>query len=537
MVKVLFAHQIHPIEPLGVGYLASSISRGSHETRVALTSKDLGEAHELVEEAIRNYQPDVFAQSVIFGSHGYAIDLNNKVKRRHPGLITMLGGPAATFTPKLIERGFDAICRYEGEYPLLEFCNALEGGEDVGNIPNMWVRRDDALFNTKIKKFKTNLDRNRTDYPHESGFDPNSGIFVNDTRRLLEKSLLETLPSPDRVPLYERLIVSDKVDPRVFADNPIKHFMHTRGCAFHCAYCHVDMQNTENRGKGAPVRRRSNESVADEVQSTMTKYGGKLVYFQDDIAGFAYTPEMAEDFAEVFGKLGYQSHAHVRFDLISRSERIPAALAKGGVSGVHIAIEAGDEDIRNRVHSRGMSDKQILTGAEYLHKYGIMMMTQNILGAPGETKEQMLKTYEMNRKVRPTFASASIFQPFPGTRELEYARDHGHLPAEMDQDALINTFGLDTFYRGSILALDPAKKRWLEVFHKFFAIGVDEDLSVSELERRMDPFLKDCSSMDELERMYRAHRHVKDETLYGVSLPTKFEVPSIAAKSGLAGRN
>lgn len=534
MVKVLFAHQQHPIEPLGIGYLASSIARNGHETTVALTPKNVDAAFDLVDKTIDAERPDIFAQSVIFGSHGYAMELNRRIKEKHPGLVSFLGGPAATFTPELLERGFDAICRYEGEYPLLEFCDALQSGEDVGNIPNIWVRENPSLYKTKVRKVKQNLDSRRTDYPDDSGYDPIKKRFVNATRRLLEAGLLDSLPVPDRGPLYDRLVVPDGVNPRVFSDNPIKHFMHTRGCAFHCAYCHVEMQNFQNRGKGAPVRRRQNEAVAQEVIDVMKKYGGKIVYFQDDIAGFSYTKEMAAAFAEVFGRLGYPSHIHARFDLVSRDESLARSLREGGVTGVHIAIEAGNEQIRNEVHKRGMTDYQILTGAEFLTQNGIRMMTQNILGAPGETREQMLQTYELNRIVRPTFASASIFQPFPGTSELEYARDHGHLPV-MDQDALIDAFGFDTFYRGSILILDPAQKRWLEVFHKLFAIGVDENLPVEDLEKRMAPFLQGDSRLQELEEMYRAHRHIKDEELYGVTLPTTFEVPK--QTGGLATRS
>ena len=69
-----------------------------------------------------------------------------------------------------------------------------------------------------------------------------------------------------------------------------------------------------------------------------------------------------------------------------------------------------------------MSLDDILKGAKYLRDNGIKMMTQNILGAPGETKEQMLKTLELNIAVKPAFASASIFQPYPGTAIGEYCK-------------------------------------------------------------------------------------------------------------------
>ena len=94
-----------------------------------------------------------------------------------------------------------------------------------------------------------------------------------------------------------------------------------------------------------------------------------------------------------------------------------------------------------------------------------------VVGMPGETKEQMLKTLELNIAVKPAFASASIFQPYPGTTALEIAANQGVLPTR-DQDELIDLFGLETFYNRSILVQDPEHKRWLEGFQKWFALAV-----------------------------------------------------------------
>ena len=515
MVKVIFAHQIHPVEPLGIGYLTSSIARGGHETNLVLTPPNIEDALELVSKEVEKHKPDVFAQSIIFGSHGYAIELNRRVLSKHPNLISILGGPAATFTPIIMDRGFDAICRYEGEYPFLEFCNALENKQDVGNIPNIWVRPSPDKYKTEIKKLKENTDENTPGYAHESGFDDKNIRFVNNTRNLLDGEVLDSLPFPDRDILYAH---------NIFADSPIKHGMLTRGCAFHCTYCHVEMQNIENKGKGKAVRMRSFESLAEEIKMTKElckkkNMPFKLFYLQDDIFGPAYKLEWAEKFADVASReMNIPMHAHVRFDLIAKDERIARALARAGVSGVHIAIEAGDERNRNEVHRRGMTDYEIFTGAKYLRKYGIKMMTQNILGAVGETRETMIKTLDMNIAVKPTFASASIFQPFPGTSSLEKARDTGVLPTA-DINKLIDIFSESTFYNHSILVNDPAERRWMEVFQKFFAIAVEKPIlyGSGELNKMMDPYLKDPSKdLTELEGRYREHRNKKDEELYGV---------------------
>ena len=435
------------------------------------------------------------------------------IKERYPSLVTVLGGPAGTFTPELIDRGFDILCRYEGEHPFLEFCNALENGDDVGNIPNIWVRENPNLYRTEVKKIKKNLDINNPLYVEESGYDPERKRFVNATRHLLEGDALDSLPFPDREPTYQH---------KIYRDSPIIHFLHTRGCAFHCTYCHVEMQNIQNRGKGSAVRRRSNESFAQEINEVRKLLNRNfLVYMQDDIFGPIYKLEFMEEFRDVYKKdVGLPFHCHVRFDLIAKDERIAKTLADAGCNGVHVAIEAGDDYIRNQIHRRGMSDKEIFDGSEYLRKYGIKMMTQNIAGAPGEKKEHMYKTLEMNIAVKPTFASISIFQPYPGTSALEIASRTGVMPTK-EANELIDIFGMETFYDKSILALDPEEKRWMEVFQKFFAIAVENPLlyTSGDLERIILSHSNNGEEADEeLRRMYRSHRAKKDEELYGVKL-------------------
>ncbi len=509
-MKVLFAHKEHPIEPLGIGYIASSIAKGGHESDLVLVPKDLNEAVRIIESSIENYKPRILAQSIIFGSHGYAIELSRRIKEKYPEIISFLGGPAATFTPELLEKGFDAICRYEGEAPFLEFCNAIERGHDVGNIANIWVKENPDLYNTEKRKKKNILDIEDPGYLDESGYDSERKRYINSTRALANGASLDAIPDPDRRILYQH---------RLFGEGPIKHFMHTRGCAFKCAYCFNVIQNLQNKGKGKTVRRRGNEEVFSEINAVKNdKWPLELVYFQDDVFGPIYKKKWAQEFAEDYRReVNIPFHAHVRFDLIDEDRA--RALAYAGCTGVHVAIEAGDDDIRNRVHMRGMTDKQILEGAEALRKNGIKMMTQNILGAPGETKEQMLQTLRLNIEVKPTFASASIFQPYPGTKALEYARDTNSLPAQ-DLNELVDSFGMETFYSGSILTMDPDEHKWLERFQRFFAIAVDQPTIYESgaLDRIIDNYPETDEADNSLVTMYRSHRAEKDDELYGVKL-------------------
>lgn len=508
MVNVLYAHKPHPVEPLGIGYLASSIERGGHNSKLMLTDREVDIAFNQVCKELENGKYHIFAQSNIFGSHRYAIDLSEKVKEKYPNIVSFLGGPAPTFIPKLINRGFDAICRYEGEYPFLEFCDALEQGEDVGNIRNLWVRENPDLYSTEIKRRKAILDQDNPNYKNESGYDSENKMFVNETRNLLSGKELDELPFPARNVLYEQ---------EIYKNSPIKHYMGTRGCPFNCKYCHVHIQNVDNKGKGSVVRRRSLESIAEEILGYKKEYGSESDYDQSDVEGHSYSVKLAKQEAEILKGVSNNRHIHSRFDLFSRDEDIARYLAIAGVTGAHVAIEAGNKHIRKVVHGRNMSDEQILTGAEYLQKYGIKMMTQNILGAVGETKEHMIETMLINQKVNPTFASASIFQPFPGTSAVEHAYETGALPMGFE-DELIDSFRTETMYNRSILIMDDEQKDWLEGFQKFFAIAVEEKWTPQKVDKTIETYSKGGSNQEELETMYRTHRAEKDEELYGVKL-------------------
>lgn len=534
MVNVLYAHKSHPVESLGIGYLASSIARGGHGTKIILTGDGIDIAINEICEELDKGDYRVFGQSVIFGSHGYAMKLSEKIKERHPEIISFLGGPAPTFTPQLINYGnFDAICRYEGENPFLEFMNAIEAGDDVGNIPNIWVKENPNLYRTEVKRKKTILDQDHPGYKDESGYDPINKIFVNETRALLTEEELNNLPFPDREVLHEI---------EKWRDGPIDHYIGTRGCVFSCLYCHVHVQNADNRGKGSPVRRRSLESIAQEMLEYKRKRRERgdtnetNDYDQSDIEGYSYNVKFAKEQAEVLGGISNNRHIHTRYDLVSRDEDIAKYLAMAGVTGAHIAIEAGNPYIRNVIHGRGMSDEQILIGAKYMHANGIKTMTQNILGAVGETKENMFETLLINQKVNPTFASASIFQPFPGTNALEHAAKTGALPPGFEK-GIITMSGFETFYNRTLLIMNEEQKDWLEGFQKFFAIAVEEKWSPEKVDQVIGAHAKGGSTMEELEEMYRTHRAEKDNELYGIKLTNVVMKEKATLQGGLAGRD
>ena len=85
-----------------------------------------------------------------------------------------------------------------------------------------------------------------------------------------------------------------------------------------------------------------------------------------------------------------------------------------------MGVESGNEELRKLVLKRDMTNAKIIEAADLFHKYGISIMTQNMVGLPDETIENAYETILVNTKVKPAYAWASIFQPYPRTELYHY---------------------------------------------------------------------------------------------------------------------
>ncbi|HNV85634.1 MAG TPA: hypothetical protein PKL97_01550 [Candidatus Omnitrophota bacterium] len=134
---------------------------------------------------------------------------------------------------------------------------------------------------------------------------------------------------------------------------------------------------------------------------------------------------------------------------------------------VNWSIESGDEFMRNTVLKRQMSDSQIFKTAELLTQYKIRYRIGNIIGLPGESFGQMLKTLELNIKAKPSMGLANIFVPFPGLALTEYAIAHGHYVPNAEKKIP------DDFFTQSILEMSPRENKAIQKLMRLFPLFVN----------------------------------------------------------------
>ena len=129
-----------------------------------------------------------------------------------------------------------------------------------------------------------------------------------------------------------------------------------------------------------------------------------------------------------------------------------------------IAIEAGNDRVRNEILKRNMSRERIIEACRILKEAGIRMFTQNMIGLPGGSLEADFETLDLNIACKPDYTWVSLYAPFPNTELGEYARAKGYFDGDM------NSFEA-TYHKGSPMDI-PAKMR-VNNLQKLFALGVE----------------------------------------------------------------
>jgi radical SAM superfamily enzyme YgiQ (UPF0313 family) len=108
-------------------------------------------------------------------------------------------------------------------------------------------------------------------------------------------------------------------------------------------------------------------------------------------------------------------------------EELIKQLKEANCYSIKLGMESGNDYLRNKIFKKGITLQQILKATRLIKKYGIKLQINNILGAPGETLETAIETFELNKKINPTFAMCYPLNPFPRTEIFDYAIKNNYL--------------------------------------------------------------------------------------------------------------
>ncbi len=111
--------------------------------------------------------------------------------------------------------------------------------------------------------------------------------------------------------------------------------------------------------------------------------------------------------------VGLPYYAAARVEQMGRE--VAGLLSRSGCANLDIGIESGNERLRRNVLKRNYTNATVVRAFGNAAKAGLRTSSENIIGIPYETPENVIETIKLNAKVSPFKSSVNILYPFKGT--------------------------------------------------------------------------------------------------------------------------
>jgi hypothetical protein len=363
-----------PVAPIALDYLAESVNASHHRVELldlcweenasaAITRFLANSDFALIGMTLRNTDDCAFTSRQSF-LPGF-VDLVKTVRENTTAPI-VLGGVGFSVMPEQIL----SLCSAdfgvwgEGEFVLPVLADCLEKNEDWRHLPGLvWNR-------------KGSWQRNPA--PGES---------------------LAALPPMSRTWADNK---------RYFRLGGQAGFETKRGCSGRCIYC------ADPAAKGNRVRLRPPAAVADELENLLAQ-GIDTLHTCDgefNIPGL-HAVEVCREISR--RGLGEKLRWYAYCSPVPFSPELAGAMRAAGCVGIDFGADNGDEPMLKRL-GRDFVPADIINATRWAKEQGMSVMLDLLLGAPGESRESVVRTVEMVRQAAPDLAGVSLgVRVYPGT--------------------------------------------------------------------------------------------------------------------------
>ncbi|MHB8132426.1 MAG: B12-binding domain-containing radical SAM protein, partial [Mobilitalea sp.] len=250
--------------------------------------------------------------------------------------------------------------------------------------------------------FKNLLDHidNKNDLKNIAGlvFKENSAIIYTGMPPHIEN--LDGLPFPAR-----NLVPYKKYTSLLSKGENFTTIFTSRGCPFRCSFC-------ARPHLGKRFRARSADNVVDELEECVEMGINEFLFYDDT---FTVQKKRVLDICNEITKRKLDIGWDIRARVDTVDEEIIKHLKKAGCKGIHYGVESGSDKVLKAL-KKDINLEQVAQTFKLTRKYDIPILAYFMIGNPSETRDDIDKTFELMRKLKPDYVHLTIFIPFPGTQ-------------------------------------------------------------------------------------------------------------------------
>lgn len=414
MIRILFvnaADTLSEVEnrfrPLWPAYLAAyaekKLGPGKFEFKYLTGS---------LETELKMFKPQIVGISAVSQNFNYAIRFASTARKS--GATVIVGGIHITLLPHNLTTDMDVGVLSEGEDTFAELLGIYleENGlptHRLSGVQGIVYHRDGRPVTTAPRPMVASLD---------------------------------DLPQPNR-----SLIGYQKHD----------YMFTSRGCPYRCVFC-ASCRFWDK------VRYHSAEYVVQQI-GELIDHGVDLITFYDDL--FIGNRARLQRISEMVIERGYDKkcsfHCSGRANLIGPD--VVQQLKAMHVTSVGMGLESGCD--RTLTYLKGhVTVANNRNAVNLLKDAGLEANASFVIGAPDETKAEIMETYDFIRKSRLDFVAVYVLTPLPGTPVWDHALERGMVSEHMDWSLLNVNF--ETHPENAlILSRELSRGEMVRVYKKF----------------------------------------------------------------------
>jgi anaerobic magnesium-protoporphyrin IX monomethyl ester cyclase len=324
-------------------------------------------------KTINRIKPDLVGLSAMAWQYDTCIRIARLIKELHPQVKIVIGGYHATLMHEEIggapeARWIDFMIRGEGEESCRRLVNALDGRDELAEIPSLSYKVNDGFVHNERAE---NLDLSRLKLP------------IRDKRRLT----------------WGYHMINSKIE-----------ILETsRGCTRACTFCSMKHMY------GRTFRPYPLERVLADLDDIYYRCKSRWVFVSDD--NFVLYPDRVIEICDAIIARNYRGlHFCVQADCVTmaKNEAMVEKMAAAGFRSVFLGIESGSAK-NLTMAGKGDIVEASRRAVENCHKYEMMVIGGLVFGFPPDDADSIRETYEFFKRIGADAAYCQILTPYPKT--------------------------------------------------------------------------------------------------------------------------